>query len=87
MGATFITEGAIPFAAADPVRIIPSIIVGSAVSGALTMLFHIGLPAPHGGIFIIPIVKGSSLLYVLAILIGSIITALMVGLWKKEVEE
>lgn len=87
MGATFITEGAIPFAAADPVRVIPSIIVGSAVSGALTMLFHIGLPAPHGGIFVIPIVKGSSLLYVLAILIGSIITALMVGLWKKEVEE
>jgi fructose PTS system EIIBC or EIIC component len=87
MGATFITEGAIPFAAADPVRVIPSIIVGSAVSGALTMLFNIGLPAPHGGIFVIPIVKGSSLLYVLAILIGSIITALMVGLWKKEVEE
>jgi fructose PTS system EIIBC or EIIC component len=87
MGATFITEGAIPFAAADPVRVIPSIIVGSAVSGVLTMLFHIGLPAPHGGIFVIPIVKGSFLLYVLAILIGSIITALMVGLWKKEVEE
>jgi fructose PTS system EIIBC or EIIC component len=87
MGATFITEGAIPFAAADPVRVILSIIVGSAVSGALTMLFNIGLPAPHGGIFVIPIVKGSALLYVLAILIGSIITALMVGLWKKEVEE
>ncbi|SFA40471.1 PTS system D-fructose-specific IIA component (F1P-forming), Frc family /PTS system D-fructose-specific IIB component (F1P-forming), Frc family /PTS system D-fructose-specific IIC component (F1P-forming), Frc family [Parageobacillus thermantarcticus] len=87
MGATFITEGAIPFAAADPVRVIPSIIVGSAVSGALTMLFKIGLPAPHGGIFVIPIVKGNPLLYVLAILIGAIITALMVGLWKKEVEE
>jgi PTS system fructose-specific IIC component len=87
MGATFITEGAIPFAAADPVRVIPSIIVGSAVAGALTMLFHIGLPAPHGGIFVIPIVKGSSWLYVLAILIGSLVTALMVGLWKKEVEE
>lgn len=87
MGATFITEGAIPFAAADPVRVIPSIIVGSAVAGALTMLFHIGLPAPHGGIFVIPIVKGSAWLYVLAILIGSFVTALMVGLWKKEVEE
>ncbi|WP_017434216.1 PTS fructose transporter subunit IIABC [Saccharococcus caldoxylosilyticus] len=87
MGATFITEGAIPFAAADPVRVIPSIIVGSAVAGALTMLFHIGLPAPHGGIFVIPIVKGSAWLYVLAILIGSLVTALMVGLWKKEVEE
>lgn len=87
MGATFITEGAIPFAAADPVRVIPSIIVGSAVSGALTMLFKIGLPAPHGGIFVIPIVKGNPLLYVFAILVGAIVTALMVGLWKKEVEE
>ncbi|ASS99391.1 PTS fructose transporter subunit IIA [Geobacillus thermocatenulatus] len=87
MGASFITEGAIPFAAADPVRVIPSIIVGSAVAGALTMWFHIGLPAPHGGIFVIPIVKGSAWLYILAILIGSIVTALMVGLWKKEVEE
>lgn len=87
MGASFITEGAIPFAAADPVRVIPSIIVGSAVAGALTMLFGIGLPAPHGGIFVIPIVKGSAWLYILAILIGSIVTALMVGLWKKEVEE
>ncbi|OQM45805.1 PTS fructose transporter subunit IIA [Anoxybacillus sp. UARK-01] len=87
MGATFITEGAIPFAAADPVRVIPSIIVGSAIAGALTMLFKIGLPAPHGGIFVIPIVKGSPWLYILAILIGSIVTALMVGLWKKEVKE
>ncbi|BDG32361.1 PTS fructose transporter subunit IIABC [Parageobacillus thermoglucosidasius] len=87
MGATFITEGAIPFAAADPVRVIPSIIAGSAVSGALTMLFKIGLPAPHGGIFVIPIVKGNPLLYVLAILIGAAVTALMVGLWKKDVEE
>lgn len=87
MGASFITEGAIPFAAADPVRVIPSIIVGSAIAGALTMLFGIGLPAPHGGIFVIPIVKGSSWLYVLAILIGSIVTALMIGLWKREVKE
>ncbi|MCL6585291.1 MAG: fructose-specific PTS transporter subunit EIIC [Anoxybacillus sp.] len=87
MGASFITEGAIPFAAADPVRVIPSIIVGSAIAGALTMLFGIGLPAPHGGIFVIPIVKGNPWLYVLAILIGSIVTALMVGFWKKEVKE
>ncbi|ACJ33842.1 Phosphotransferase system (PTS) fructose-specific enzyme II, ABC subunits [Anoxybacillus flavithermus WK1] len=87
MGASFITEGAIPFAAADPGRVIPSIIVGSAVAGALTMMFGIGLPAPHGGIFVIPIVKGNPLLYVLAILIGSLVTAFMVGLWKKEVKE
>ncbi|MBA2872409.1 PTS system fructose-specific IIC component [Anoxybacillus calidus] len=87
MGASFITEGAIPFAATDPVRVIPSIIVGSAIAGALTMMFGIGLPAPHGGAFVIPIVKGNPLLYVLAILIGSIITAVMVGVWKKEVKE
>ncbi len=87
MGASFITEGAIPFAAADPGRVIPSIIVGSAIAGALTMVFGIGLPAPHGGIFVIPIVKGNPFLYVLAILVGSLVTALMVGLWKKEVKE
>ncbi|KIQ93136.1 EIIABC-Fru [Anoxybacillus thermarum] len=87
MGASFITEGAIPFAAADPGRVIPSIIVGSAVAGALTMMFGIGLPAPHGGIFVIPIVKGNPLLYVLAIFIGSLVTALMVGFWKREVKE
>ncbi|WP_027410312.1 PTS fructose transporter subunit IIABC [Anoxybacteroides tepidamans] len=87
MGASFITEGAIPFAAADPVRVIPSIIVGSAIAGALTMLFKIGLPAPHGGIFVIPIVKGSAWLYILAILVGSFVTAIMVGLLKKEVKE
>jgi PTS system fructose-specific IIC component len=87
MGASFITEGAIPFAAADPVRVIPSIIVGSAIAGALTMMFGIGLPAPHGGAFVIMFVKGNPLLYALAILIGSVVTAVMVGLWKKEVKE
>jgi fructose PTS system EIIBC or EIIC component len=87
MGATFITEGAIPFAAADPARVIPSIIVGSAIAGALTMAFGIGLSAPHGGIFVIPFVKGSAWLYALAILIGSFVTAFMVGFLKKEVKE
>ena len=60
LGASFITEGAIPFAAADPGRVIPSIIVGSAVAGGLTALFDIGLPAPHGGAFVIPLVYGCS---------------------------
>ncbi|MFD1738118.1 fructose-specific PTS transporter subunit EIIC [Bacillus salitolerans] len=87
MGASFITEGAIPFAAADPGRVIPSIVVGSAVAGALSMVFGIGLPAPHGGAFVIPIVNGNPLLYILAIVIGAIITALMLGFWKKEVKE
>lgn len=87
MGASFITEGAIPFAAADPGRVIPSIVVGSAVAGALTMVFGIGLPAPHGGLFVIPLVNGNPLMYIVAILIGSAVTALMLGFWKKEVKE
>lgn len=86
MGASFITEGAIPFAAADPLRVIPSAVVGSAVAGALTMVFHIGLPAPHGGIFVFPVVEGNGFLYLLAVLIGSVITAIMVGLLKKPVK-
>ncbi|WP_404469936.1 fructose-specific PTS transporter subunit EIIC [Sutcliffiella horikoshii] len=85
MGASFITEGAIPFAAADPLRVIPSAVVGSAVAGGLAMLFGIGLPAPHGGIFVIPIVTGGIFMYVLAILIGAAVTAVMVGLLKKRV--
>lgn len=85
MGASFITEGAIPFAAADPGRVIPSTVVGSCISGALTMIFNIGLPAPHGGAFVIPIVKGNPLLYVLAILIGSLVTAFMIGFLKKPI--
>lgn len=87
MGASFITEGAIPFAAADPGRVIPATVIGSAVAGALTMVFGIGLPAPHGGVFVIPVVDGNPLLYVLAILIGSIVTALLVGVLKKPVNE
>lgn len=87
MGASFITEGAIPFAAADPARVIPAAVIGSAAAGALTMIFGIGLRAPHGGAFVIPIVDGNPLLYIAAILIGSLITAVMVGLMKKEVKE
>jgi fructose-specific phosphotransferase system IIC component len=71
-----------PFAAADPARVIPACVIGSAIAGALTMLFKIGLPAPHGGVFVIPIVIGNPFLYALAILIGSIVTALIVGFLK-----
>jgi PTS system fructose-specific IIC component len=87
MGASFITEGAIPFAAADPGRVLPSAIVGSAIAGGLSMMFNIGLPAPHGGLFVVPIVKGNPFLYILAILIGSFVTAFMLGFLKKSVEE
>jgi fructose PTS system EIIBC or EIIC component len=86
MGASFITEGAIPFAAADPFRVIPSIVTGSAVAGALAMFFGIGLPAPHGGLFVFPVVEGNPFLYLLAVLIGSVITAVMVGLLKKPIK-
>lgn len=86
MGASFITEGAIPFAAADPGRVIPSVVAGAAVAGALTMIFGIGLPAPHGGLFVFPIVNGNPLLYFLAVAVGAIVTAVMVGVLKKPVK-
>lgn len=75
MGLSFITEGAIPFAAADPIRVIPSAMVGSAVAGAMSMAFGIGLRAPHGGIFVVPLVQGGVLQYALSILVGAVITA------------
>ncbi|MDM5359213.1 PTS fructose transporter subunit IIABC [Peribacillus sp. ACCC06369] len=83
MGASFITEGAIPFAAADPLRVIVSSVVGAATAGALSMAFSVTLPAPHGGIFVIPLVN-HPFRYLLAILIGSLITALILGFWKKK---
>ncbi|MCB2296141.1 fructose-specific PTS transporter subunit EIIC, partial [Clostridium algoriphilum] len=71
MGACFVTEGAIPFAAADPVRVIPAAAIGSAVAGGLALFFNIGMPVPHGGIFVVALVNGSPLLYLLSILIGA----------------
>jgi PTS system fructose-specific IIC component len=86
LGASFITEGAIPFAAADPGRVIPSIMVGSAVAGGLSMFFGNTLPAPHGGLFVLPVV-GNPVMYVVAILAGTVVTALMVNGLKKEIVE
>jgi len=83
MGLSFITEGAIPFAAADPFRVIPSIMVGAAVAGAISMAAHIGIRAPHGGVFVAFLVDGSWVMYLLAILIGSIIGALLLGILKR----
>ncbi|RLJ86917.1 PTS fructose transporter subunit IIABC [Planococcus citreus] len=88
LGASFITEGVIPFAAADPARVIPSAIAGAATTGALVMLFDIGLRAPHGGVFVIGLVDGgmaSILMYLIAILAGSFVTAILVGLLKKNI--
>lgn len=83
LGASFITEGAIPFAAADPTRVIPSIVIGSAVAGGLSMLFGCTLPAPHGGLFVLPVV-GNVGMYVVSILAGTIVTAIMINVLKKE---
>lgn len=85
LGISFITEGAIPFAAADPFRVIPSIMAGSAVAGALSMALGATLRAPHGGIFVllIPNAVGNLLMYVLSILAGTVVTALLISLLRK----
>jgi PTS system fructose-specific IIC component len=77
LGASFITEGAIPFAAGDPIRVIPSLMAGSAVTGALSMAFGCTSRAPHGGIFVVPLI-GNPFLYLLAIIIGTVVTAFLV---------
>ncbi|SCL88914.1 PTS fructose transporter subunit IIC [Sporanaerobacter sp. PP17-6a] len=87
LGASFITEGAIPFAAGDPFRVIPSIMIGSAISGALSMAFGCTLTVPHGGIFVffIPNAVGKLFLYILSILIGTIVGGIILSLIKKDV--
>lgn len=87
LGACFITEGVIPFAGADPLRVIPGNIIGAGVGGALSMLFCITLQAPHGGIFVIPIAINHPLLYIFCILAGAIVECLIVGLSKKTISE
>lgn len=85
MGASFITEGAIPFAAADPIRVIPSCVVGSALAGGLAMLFKCQLPAPHGGLFVLPIIT-NPLMYLLSVVIGATVTCILVGVTKSSKE-
>lgn len=85
MGLSFITEGAIPYAAADPLRVIPSCMVGAAAAGGLSMAFGCTLRAPHGGIFVFPVV-GHPLQYVIALAVGSVVSMLLLGLLKKKVE-
>ena len=86
MGLSFISEGAIPFASSDPLRTIPAFVVGSAVTGALSMVFNCTLMAPHGGIFVIATI-GNPLMYLLAILIGTIVSALIMAKLKKNLPE
>ena len=84
MGLAFITEGAIPFAAADPIHVLPSCIAGSAVAGALSMAFGCTLMAPHGGIFVFPVV-GNAVMYLVALIVGTVISAVLLGVLKKKV--
>ena len=84
MGLAFITEGAIPFAASDPLRVLPSCIIGSAVAGAISMAFNCTLMAPHGGIFVFPVV-GNAVMYLVALVVGTVISAVLLGLVKKKI--
>ncbi|WP_337630980.1 fructose-specific PTS transporter subunit EIIC [Waltera sp.] len=84
MGLAFITEGAIPFAAFDPLHVLPSCIIGSALAGALSMAFHCTLMAPHGGIFVFPVV-GNAVMYLVALVAGTVVSALLLGVLKKKV--
>ncbi len=84
MGLAFITEGAIPFAASDPLHVLPSCIIGSALAGALSMAFHCTLMAPHGGIFVFPVV-GNAVMYLVALVAGTVVSALLLGVLKKKI--
>lgn len=84
MGLSFITEGAIPYAAADPMRVIPSCVVGAAVAGGLSMFFGCTLLAPHGGIFVIPVI-GNGWLYLISLAVGSVVGMLLLGIFKKQI--
>ncbi|MCQ2511573.1 MAG: fructose-specific PTS transporter subunit EIIC, partial [Lachnospiraceae bacterium] len=85
MGLAFITEGAIPYAAADPARVIPSCMIGSAVAGAISAAFGCTLMAPHGGIFVFPVV-GHALMYCVALVVGSLVSCVLLGVLKKKVD-
>ena len=84
MGLAFISEGAIPYAAADPLHVLPSCIAGSAVAGGISMFFGCTLMAPHGGIFVFPVV-GNALMYLVALVVGTAVSAVLLGLLKKKV--
>ena len=86
MGASFITEGAIPFAAADPMRVIPACVIGAGLAGGLSMLFKVQLPAPHGGLFVLPVMT-NPMMYLVAVIAGSVVTALLLGMLKKPIAE
>ena len=83
MGLAFITEGAIPFAAADPFHVLPACIIGSGLAGAMSMAFGCTLMAPHGGIFVVP-VMGNAVQYVIALVVGTVVSAVLLGVLKRK---
>ena len=86
MGLAFITEGAIPFAASDPLHVIPACVIGSGLAGALSMVFNCTLMAPHGGIFVFPVVE-NAVMYLVALVAGTVVSALLLGALKKKIAE
>ena len=86
MGLSFISEGAIPFAAADPGHVIPTCVIGSAIAGAMSAAFGCYSPAPHGGAWVLPVI-GNPIMWLVAIIVGSVVGALILSFWKKPVEE
>ena len=86
MGLSFITEGAIPFAASDPLRVIPACAIGSAVAGGLSMFFRCTLRAPHGGIFVVPVI-GNPLWFLVSLAIGALVGMILLAIFKKPIKE
>jgi PTS system fructose-specific IIC component len=86
LGISFITEGAIPFAAADPLHIITSSVIGAAIGGGLTQLMHVNVPAPHGGLFVI-FLANNPFGYLISVVVGAVIAGVILGLWKKPLVE
>ncbi|MCI9353737.1 MAG: PTS transporter subunit EIIA [Firmicutes bacterium] len=85
MGLSFITEGAIPFAASDPLHVIPACAIGAAISGGLSMFFNCTLMAPHGGLFVLPVI-GNSIMYLLSLIIGSVVGTILLAILKKPIQ-
>ena len=86
LGLTFITEGAIPFAATDPLHIIGSSVIGSAIAGGLTQVFKVNVPAPHGGIVALALTD-QKLGFILSLIVGTVIAGLILGLWRPKAKE
>lgn len=86
MGISFITEGAIPFAAADPLRVIGSSVLGAAIAGGLTQFWNVSIPAPHGGLFVVTLAD-HPIMFIVALIIGSVLSGVILGLWKPKIED